>query len=140
MNHRGLTLIEVLAATALLTILAVTCVPLLRAALGSFHHQSTSTEIDLALIADHLLQDPALFGFKDEDQLVAMDSPTDVAVPDKVAEMIELAEPISVTVTCLRATDPEIEHGWLVIRYGDQVVPRWLKIPTIETQSQERGP
>lgn len=134
MRRRGLTLIEVLASTALLTLIAVACVPLLGQALKSLDQESESQDIDLAKIADELLANPAKFGL-DADQLAELQEETELVLPPDL-QLADADSPtpghVEVTAMCLRAADPQTEHGWLVIRAAGQRAYRWLKIPKDE--------
>ncbi|MCI0362313.1 MAG: type II secretion system GspH family protein, partial [Phycisphaerales bacterium] len=66
-NQRALTLVEVLASIVLLTILAATCVPLLRAAMRTLGTQDaeSASMAELGLLANKLLDEPAAFDIED---------------------------------------------------------------------------
>ena len=61
--RRGLTLVEVLAATILLAVIAATCTPLIRQATHLVRDTGHSFELfELSRLADELIADPTAFG------------------------------------------------------------------------------
>ena len=119
---RGLTLVEVLAATVLLAILAATCMPLLQRAMRALQTTKPPFELlELAQFADSLLADPSAFG---------------VEAPSQLAELQALwpehPDRSLITVRQLSASDPESDHAWLAFSCGGRAVCR--------TPQEQRGP
>ena len=68
MMRRGLTLLEVLIATAILAVLASVAAPMIARAVTTLSRTPTPGELevaDLASIADAFTDTPKLFGYKD---------------------------------------------------------------------------
>jgi prepilin-type N-terminal cleavage/methylation domain-containing protein len=118
MSRRGLTLLEVLAATVLLAILAGACVPVLQRALPALRPPQRQFELlDLARVADSVVAEPSAFGV------------------DAVFEANELrmgwpdhTDRPAITVRLLAADDSDDEHGWLVFSSGGWTVHRWMEL------------
>lgn len=122
---RGLTLVEVLAATVLLAVVAGVAASLLAHARLSLERARgyRATELaDLALFADRFLDDPGAFG---------RDGPL-----ERGAEAIALAWPERperprVVVHRLDAdpdvNEEEVAGAWLVFEFGTVTVSRWVR-------------
>ena len=109
----GLTLIEVLASTALLTILAATCVPLLRRSLRVIRAPAPPLELfELAEFADTFVADPAAFepGVEEIHREVPWPDAPDLP---------------PVSVWSMTAADDEADHVWLVFTCERWTVARW---------------
>lgn len=130
MNERGLTLIEVLAATVLLGITAAACVPILTSAMRVLHeeHAASVSLDDLAIFADGVVADPESFGLTIA-QLHELDS-IEISWPDAG---------VSVTIKSKRAEDTAIRHSLLVFTThaeGARTVFRWIERPKAQEATQ----
>jgi prepilin-type N-terminal cleavage/methylation domain-containing protein len=127
---RGLTLLEVLIATVLLTIMAATCVPVMAQAMRSLQtneHAHLINATDLARFADSVIAHPELIGFKQQDELLKSDG-VELPWPAQwLAERAASAPPVRLKV--LRNADPKVDHAWLVFECDGLVVHRWLAVP-----------
>ena len=119
--RRGLTLIEVLASIVILTMLAVTCVPLLRQAAGARPIESSIDLLELSRFADAVLEEPTAHGIESFENVQDME----LSWPDDSqrapARLVRLeAEP----------TDDENppDHVWLIFDVGDLQVLRYVVI------------
>ena len=124
---RGLTLVEVLAATVLLAILAATCMPLLQRAMRALETIKQPFELlELAQFADSLLADPSAFGVEAPSQLAELQ----LSWPEQPDRSL-------ITVRRLSASDPESDHAWLTFSCGGRAVYRWVPL---EPEPEERVP
>ena len=127
MNRHGLTLIETLLATALLALLASTCVPVLAEALAALRVQAPGIDIvELGLAADTLLENPESHGLA---TILDDDSNAVVEVPWPTIG-IESTGPVDMPIT-VRAMSPapeSAEHTWIVFSCDDTFVIRWRKL------------
>lgn len=125
--RRALTLVEVLAATVLMAILAGTCMPLLQRAMRASHEPEAPFELlALAQLADWFIGDPAVFGLE-------MPWPSEqVRVP-----WPDHPDRPPVTVRGLMAGDPDLDHAWLVFSCEGLAVFRWIPV---DDQGEEPGP
>jgi prepilin-type N-terminal cleavage/methylation domain-containing protein len=125
--HRGLTLLEVLIATALLAILAVASVPVIARAMTLLNADSIPGTIqvaDLAAVADAFIAKPADFGLGEqplhEIDVAQIDWPEDSSIESGPA----------ITIRALRCADgPECDHLWLVFECERLAVCRWVFVP-----------
>ena len=120
MSQRGLTLLEVVVAVALLVLLAAATTPLLREAarLGEAHEPLPDTAA-LGLAVDQFLADPAAHGFEHE-------------IPERgnfVATDLGLRG--AVHFQRLAAPGPEADGSWMVFRGGGAKVFRWEAKPEV---------
>jgi prepilin-type N-terminal cleavage/methylation domain-containing protein len=129
MRRRGLTLIEVVAATVLLSLLAAASLPLLRRAREAVAaDESVATRFgELARFADNALADPGGSGLRE-----ALDNPA--------AAPIELTGfgHGSVTVARLEPVDALLEHAWVAFRTGEFEVHRWIPRPKPKPERPKR--
>lgn len=126
---RGLTLLETLAATVILSLIAVACVPMLQDARASLEQPSAPAcdLIELALLADAVMADPKAHG---------LEKSTDVAVLQWPQEMVEreprlALRPVQVTVLTPSIDDPgrhERRHQWVSFVCDGVVVLRWTAV------------
>ena len=115
---RGLTLVEVLAATVLLAVIVGACVPMLQRAMQALEYSEPPFEyMELAWLADALIAEPAAFG-------VEALAPTG----DLQVQWPESSERPPVIVRRLMADDDEIEYAWLVFSSGEWAVHRWIRL------------
>lgn len=131
MNERGLTLIEVLAATVLLGITAAACVPILTSAMRVLHEeQADAVALDnLAMFADGVVADPESFGLTIA-QLHELDS---IEIPWQ-------EEGVSVTIKSKRAEGTAIRHSLLIFTTGAEgarTVFRWIERPPPEEETAQ---
>jgi prepilin-type N-terminal cleavage/methylation domain-containing protein len=118
MSRRGLTLLEVLAATVLLAILAGACVPVLQRALSALRPSQRQFELlELARVADSVVAEPSAFGV----DAVSEASEQRMGWPDHTDRPV-------ITVRLLAADDPDAEHGWLAFSSGGWTVHRWMEL------------
>lgn len=119
MHRRGLTLLEVLAAAVLLTVLATTCMPLLRKAMRDLREPEESVAIfDLAQFADDFVADPSAFD---------AESITPVAEAIQVP-WLEHPDRPAVRVLRLNAIGSDTDHAWLRFACGNRTVVRWIAV------------
>lgn len=117
----GLTLIEVVVALALLTLIAVTCLPLLRQATRFPHAVDRSLRVRaMGNLADSFLEAPERFGH-DELSGVGYLSGADAVGGDPLA------------FRRLEAREPELDHHWMAFTRGGVRVFRWVPVrPQLE--------
>lgn len=144
-TRRGLTLLEVLAASAMLAIITAACLPLLAEAR---RYADTVREpdrfADLVLIADAVMADPEVFGLDAEvmtkDGFEAEISTLDLHDRVKLTSHDEasIAPLNSVSIRLLTGepasnieSDGEqtFNHGWLVFRLGRASTLRYIELP-----------
>ena len=124
-RRHGLTLVEVLASTVLLAILAATCLPLFQGAMRAFHSPEPPFDLlELSQLADSFIADPTAFGAESLPEEGELEAPWP-AHP---------ARP-PVTVRRLTAEDPEVDHDWLAFSSGRWDVYRW-----VQAQEEEEEP
>ncbi len=134
MTRRGLTLIETLAATVLLAMLAATGADLLRTARQSHDAASRDATVDpvrLSLVIDALFEDPTRFGLAEDWRPVRSTNRTtqspDHDWPPIVLSVIETTGVIS---TSNNDAEPDSQRaGWLIARCADATTTRWLQLP-----------
>ena len=115
MMRRGLTLVEVLASTVLLTLLAATSVPVLHRAIGATREPKASFELlDLALLADSFVAAGSLPDAQQE-------YPFELSWPER-------PERPAVTVELLSA---DTDHVWLTF-----TCDRWTICRCVAVESQ----
>ena len=119
MRRRGLTLLEVLASTVLLTMLASACLPLLRQAMNDLRQTDEPFAlIELTQLAEIFLADPAAFGVE--------------ALPSQGDELQlpwpEQSDRSPVIVHRLSADGEALDHAWLRFTSEGQRIFRWIAI------------
>lgn len=118
-QRHGLTLLEVLAATVLLTMIAAVCTPLLRQAIRHLHEPDATVLIfDLAQFADGLVADPSEFDVESVQSVTGELQLPWLQHPDRPA----------VIVRRLNAIDPNTDHAWLSFTCGNNTVFRWIAL------------
>lgn len=128
-NRRGLTLIEVLAATVLLSMIAASCVPLLRLAMNDLRHQDEPFDlIELSLFVDEVLAEPTEFNLDPETFTESSDCQIDW--PDS-------SDGNSVTMSRLINDDSTANHAWLKFSCNNQSVFRWIPIDVENDQESQ---
>ena len=126
MLRRGLTLLEVLASTVLLTMLASACLPLLRQAMDDLRQMDEPFAlIELTQLVEMFLADPAAFG---------------VESPPSERDELHLPWPEQsnrspVVVHRLSAEAGPHDHAWLSFTSEGQRIFRWVAIKD-EQESQ----
>lgn len=136
MNHRGLTLLEVLAATVLLSMMAAVCVPILTSAMVALRGDSSSIAdtSDLAQLAELFINDPSQFGFKDKNAVLEHQQFT-IVWPKQ--DSLRGKANADVAVRVLRAAQPdEVTHVWLIFTCQEQVLARWIALPKPKESQQ----
>lgn len=122
MRRRGLTLLEVLASTVLLTMLASACLPLLRQAMSDLRRTDEPFAlVELTQLAELFLADPSAFGVEslplplDELHLPWPERPgrSPVTVHRWIADT---------------APPPPPDHAWLSFSCEGQRIFRWLAV------------
>jgi hypothetical protein len=123
----GLTLIEVLAATVLLGVLAVTCVPLLRdIAVTATQSPVEIDDLDLAVAADAIIEDRSSLGLD-----TWPTEPTLIPWPDDPSRrLIEVRVQSSPSVT---------DGGWLTFRCDASTLVRWVAVDPEQNPSAGDG-
>ena len=140
--RRGLSLVETLAAAAILAATVAACVPLLRLA-GAGPAGSAAPAVDAALLgelADRIAADPEGHGLTPR-------TGTEMAVPwpDDLASSADRPLPDAsvepLAPTRLSSTDPEDARSerWLVVRAGGEVVHRWTRLRPEAGRQPRRG-
>ena len=128
MRRRGLTLLEVLASTVLLTMLASACLPLLQKAMSDLRQTDEPFAlVELTQFAELFLADPLAFGIE------SLPSESDeLQVPG-------LAQPdrSPVTVRRLSADAPPHDHAWVSFSCEGQRVFRWLAVEANDARESE---
>jgi prepilin-type N-terminal cleavage/methylation domain-containing protein len=127
-RRAGLTLIEVLAATVLLGVLAVTCVPLLRdIAVTGTQPPVNIDHIDLSFAADAIIENRSSLGL---DTWPA--EPTLIPWPDDPSHpLVEVR---------LQARPSVTDGGWLIFRCEAAAVVRWVALDPEQSTSAGDGP
>lgn len=128
---RGLTLIEVLLSLALLTLIATTTLPLMRAALSALHddHEPAGrpSHADLAELADAFMEDPSAFDIRIADLATGLDAFS--------VGFREHAEWGAIEVRVQRSHDMKEDDSdrsvWIVFTEPSErwTVSRWLSLP-----------
>lgn len=144
-SRRGLTLLEVLAASALLAIITAACLPLLAEAR---RYADTVREpdrfADVVLIANEVMADPEVFGL-DAEVLTDSGFETEISTLDlhdrvklNLHEETSISSPESVSIrllTCDSVSETEddggqtLKHGWLLFRFGRASTLRYIELP-----------
>ena len=119
MRRRGLTLVEVLASTVLLTMLAWACVPLLQQAMNDLRQMDEPfVLVELTQLAEMFLADPSAFGVE--------------ALPSQGDELQlpwpEQSDRSPVIVHRLSADGEALDHAWLSFTSQGQHIFRWLPV------------
>lgn len=124
MIRRGLTLLEVVAATVLLTLVAAACLPLLvegrRWAEGL---DSPNTVEELVSVADDFINDSSAFGFEDA-------SLADPGFSTEIRSKSDAGDAGSIRVRLLTAEDSD--HAWMLFEFGRHSVLRFVPLPEPE--------
>jgi len=127
--RRGLTLVEVVAATALLTLIVLACVPLLRgaradlAAAGDLGDRGEGREFEAA-VEELLRQRPALVE-------LALDQPDGLEQRWAVGDQEFIAEVRVAQVVPAPADGRGSSHVWLVFAAAGVEIPRWALAPDL---------
>ena len=118
-RSRGLTLIEVLASILILSLLAATCVPMLRDSMRALRHTADAAIYltELSGLADDVMDNPAPFGIE------AWELTTEQTLP-----WPDQPDRSSVEVAVLRTTDAQIDHVWVLFEWEEHRVSRWAPI------------
>lgn len=121
MHRRGLTLLEVLASTVLLTLLASACLPLLQRAMSDLRPTDEPFAlVELTQLAERFLADPPAFGVE------SLESPSD----ELHLPWPEQPDRSPVTVRRLRADPSPHDHVWVSFSCEGQRIFRWLVVKT----------
>ena len=116
--RRALTLVEVLAATVLLAMLAAVCMPLLQGAMRALDEPETPfNPAELSQLADSFLADASAFSAKSPSEQDELHFPW----PEHPQRPL-------VTVRRLTAQDAEADHTWLAFSSSDTVIFRWVPV------------
>jgi type II secretory pathway pseudopilin PulG len=133
MLHRGLILLEVLIATALLAMMAAACMPVMAQAMRALQIDEPPRSIEminLAHFADSVLAHPESFGFEQQSDVLNADN-MELPWPAEAVTTKSASVP-PVRITALRGADPEVDHAWLAFECDGLVVHRWLAVPGSE--------
>ena len=116
--RRALTLVEVLAATVLLAMLAAACMPLLQRAMrGLDEPDAPFNPLELSQLADSFLGDPSAFSVESPSEQDALQLPWP-----------EHPEHPLVIVRRLTARDADADHTWLAFSSGKTFIFRWVPV------------
>lgn len=119
--RRGITLLEVVAAAALLAVIAAACVPMLREARRWANRIAEPDRFDdLAAVADAIVADPKLFGLVETD-LTTDGFETTVSPPE--------LDPDAVRIRLLQSDDEAATHAWLVLDCNGDTLLRYVELP-----------
>jgi prepilin-type N-terminal cleavage/methylation domain-containing protein len=119
-RRTGMTLIELVAALALLALIVTASLPVLQGAAASLETSAPLIAVeDLGAIADRVTEDPAAFGL---DPLEAIDR-TEIAWPGDGA-----GEAIDTPITIELLYEAEADYAWLRFSSGDVATLRWFKL------------
>ena len=118
MNHRAFTLVEVLFAVVLLSLVVTVCVPYMRAL-----SQDTDSA-DLSAFAAAV--DEELYKL----QLSQSDAPTLDQIREAVFSIGGRCEPAN-------EVDPKIKGRWITITDGTHTILRWAYVPDEELENNE---
>ena len=131
MTRRGLSLLEVMLAAALLALITATCLPAVvraAAALDTGDAEPTVSRAELARLADALIEAPAAFGL----ETLPTSDVFEVAWPEAPGRPLVSAR------RHRAASTIDDGRAWLVLTCGDATVCRWLPPP--ETSDEEPVP
>jgi len=121
--RRGLTLLEVVAAAALLAVIAAACLPMLREARRWAESTSEPHRFDdLAMFADAVLVRPESVGLTAEDLVKA-----DLSIELDGGAFVPLLS--TVTVRLVTTDAEEVRRAWLVFESGKDAVLRPVELP-----------
>lgn len=126
MMRRGLTLIETLAAAALLAIIVAACLPMFTVPTAYSDTNARIAIDELAVLMDRVLADPSESGFELE-QLLATEWTT-LALIDATGSQL------TVEADLRRAVDSEAGHVWIAFRAGETRVYRWVALPDLDQE------
>jgi hypothetical protein len=136
----GLTLIEVLTSILLLTMLGVTCMPLLQKAmrsLAAIQDRPPISTVEFQRVGDELILNPKKFGIPElETFTYATVQWPDTAQPGQVQVQKLISEPKPDEPPILN--DFRIHGSWIELTFEDQVIFRW--IPTAPEVPPETPP
>ncbi|MCH8825273.1 MAG: prepilin-type N-terminal cleavage/methylation domain-containing protein [Planctomycetes bacterium] len=128
-SRRGLTLIEVLAATVLLSMLAASCVPLLRLVMNDLRHQDEHFDlIELSRFVDEILAEPSEF-YLDPDMFSESGEHTINWPESKIGTSVIMHRLIS--------DDPKANHAWLNFSCNGKSVFRWIPVDNEDDQESQ---
>ena len=125
----GLTLVEVLASTVLLALMASVCVPLLQGSIRALRPATTSVPVvELAALADAFVLAPGSFGDETLDlgtlEMMSLGWPDD---PDRPEITVTRLAPAESDVE--DDEDPtRLEYVWLAFTCADVTLWRWVAI------------
>lgn len=129
-SRRGLTLLEVLAATVLLSMLAASCVPLLRLVMKDLSHQDEQFDlIELSLFVDEILAEPSEFNL--DPDMFSESSEHTINWPESTTGT-------SVIVRRLVSDDPKANHAWLSFSCNGKSVFRWIPVDIEDNQESQQ--
>ncbi len=128
MRRRGLTLLEVVASTVLLTMLASACLPLLRQAMSDLRQTDEPFAlVELTQLAELFLADPSVFGVE---SLPLESDELHLPWPERPGRS-------PVTVRRWRADRPPPDHAWLSFSCEGQRIFRWLAVEADDARESE---
>jgi hypothetical protein len=139
MTRRGLTLLEVVAATALLTIIPAACLPLLGEARRWAESTSGDDRFDaLVQVADEVVVDPEAYGIDDDAMQTEGFSQEIVPIRDDGLVLGSVSVELFTSNTLGNTDSGNHEnHGWLVFRLGSATTIRYIDLPDPPVESSE---
>ncbi len=124
MIRRGLTLLEVLASTVLLSLVASACVPFLVESMAVIYPvRKAITHSELGLLADAFMADPASFG-KEYPATLTSQEAFEIAGPEASGDVS--LPPVTVSRLAPEAIDAD--HTWLIFTCEGLSVSRWIPL------------
>jgi len=139
-NRRGLTLLEVLIATALLAVLSVACVPAIARAMVVLHEgervpKGSLQMAELQVVADAVLEDPKRSGgFGLGATPLHGLATAEIAWPSDMSS----GEHAAITVRAIRSREPNADHIWLLFECEGVTVSRWVELPASKDDKEDR--
>jgi len=122
-SRRGLTLLEVLAATVLLAMIGSACAPVIAQALRHCHESPpTTTDFELNNLADQFIESPGAREMSGQN----------TSTPDASMELSKPGEnpgdQITVNICSANARQINADHQWLIFECNGRSVCRWMPL------------
>lgn len=128
-HRRGLTLIEIVTATVLLTVMAAICAPLLRNAVALSTRDRPSVDLDaLSILADEVVRDSQSFGLESLNEPYGTE--IEISWPDSLREDLELdtsVPPVHLEIVRSDGGEEELNHVWVLFTCGPFSIARWIR-------------
>ncbi len=136
-RRAGMTLLEVLIATAILAMLAVACTPLIVRAISSVERSAHAMSVqaaDLSAAADIFINDPVSFGLEH----ASLHEISELQIPwPKDDERFDKVPASVIDVCAIRADRSHADHLWLRFECEGAIALRMVTVP--EERFTKRG-